>query len=109
MTTMARSDWRVLVLRRNGSPAYITRIYIRGHEENLGAWEDEVLQDFDAICRAHNDDPAQCHLRGEAKWVWMKCGPKYCRVKLEEFSGAEPVTMIRVHRNRTPAVKRQAK
>lgn len=88
---------------------YISRIYSLGWDNNIGAWQEEVEESFADICREHRDDPDKCMLVGEARWLWMRfSASNLATVKPDEFKGAQQVTMIRVHRRRTPKMKANA-
>lgn len=88
-------------LFRIGIDYRITRIYSEGWDSNIAAWQEEVEEHFDAICRYYGDDPKSCKLVGEAKWVWMRFSAKMvAKISEQEFKGASQVTMIRVHRVR---------
>ena len=84
---------------------YVTQIFVEGVDRNLPAFEEDIREHFEALIRAFGDDPEKCHIRGEAKWMWMrfyeKDGEGRCRWQSEAWKRSEcvEVTMIRVHRN----------
>lgn len=100
-------DFHVLHrVARDGARGYLVRIYSEGWDKNIGAWQEEVSEQFAEICRHFGDDPEKCELVGEAKWLWMRFSPKLiATVCPEEFNNASQVTMIRVHRRRRPIQK----
>lgn len=97
------------LVRRNKNPNrsgeyYVSRIYSLGWDDNLSAWEEEIRESFGKIIERFGDDPSDCHLQGEAKWVWMT-RHKYPRIVVEEPKDSQSwmeATMIRVRRNNTP-------
>lgn len=94
-----------VLIRSGRADVRITRIYSRGHDNNLPAWEEEVADLLQDICRAFRD-PGDCKLVGEAKWLYMRfTKSNRAVIKPEPFAGAEAVTMQRVHRNNAPRKK----
>lgn len=104
----------------NVEKGYVIRLFTEGHDGNLFAWQEEVEELFPKIIERHSDDPSACHLRGEAKWVWLRFYRSRkpikqfewrCRWQLKPFETAirgsryAKVTMIRVHRNNTTGAK----
>lgn len=51
-----------LPLFRVGITTRITRIYSDGWDENIGAWQEEVAEVFNELCRFYGDDPQSCRL-----------------------------------------------
>ncbi len=99
------TSFRILI-NANRDNVRISRIYSLGHDNNLLAWEEEVSDKLQDIC-FYLGDPGNCHLVGEAKWLYMRL-TKSNRAIIKDFAfdGAEKITMQRVHRNNTPRKKR---
>jgi len=95
-----------VLIRAGRDDVRITRIYSRGHDSNLPAWEEEASEVLQDIC-FNTGDPGDCHLVGEAMCLYMRfTKSNRAVIKPEPFDGAEPVTMQRVHRNNTPRRKK---
>jgi hypothetical protein len=99
------TEFRVLI-RMGRTDRRIVRLYSLGHDSNLAAWEEEAAEKLSDIC-FNIRDPGDCHLVGEARWLYMRFTKSNAAViKPDPFKGAEAVTMQRVHRNNTPRRKR---
>lgn len=95
-----------VLIRPGRDDIRIARVFSLGHDNNLPAWEEEAAERLQEIC-SHFDDPGDCRLVGEAKWLYMRITKSNRAViKPDPFDGAEAVTMQRVHRNNTPQRKR---
>ena len=85
----------------SGKTNRICRLFSNGWDPNLAAWTEEIQENFAEICEHFGDNAAECQLRGEAKWMWIRFSKsRIARIEETEFDGAEKVTMIRVHRKR---------
>jgi len=99
------TDFNVLI-RAGRDDVRIVRVYSMGHDNNLPAWEEEASESLPDIC-FNNNDPGDCHLVGEAMWLYMRfTKSNRAIIKPEHFENAVAVTMQRVHRNNTPGRKR---
>ncbi len=98
------TDFRILI-RPSSDDVRICRVFSDGHDSNLPAWEEEAAEKLSDIC-FNAGDRGDCHLVGEAKWLYMRLTKSNRAIIKEfEFEGAEKITMQRVHRNNTPRKK----
>lgn len=85
----------------NANGDYISRLFSYGAAP-LEGWTEWVADNFSDICEHFGDNSANCFLRGEAKWMWVRFTPSSRAIIKEfEFAGSVQVTMIRVHRKRS--------
>lgn len=99
------TSFRILI-NANRDNVRISRIYSLGHDNNLLGWEEEAAEKLQDICFNY-DDPGDCHLVGEAMWLYMRfTKSNRAVIKPEPFQDAVAVTMQRVHRNNTPRKKK---
>lgn len=99
------TDFRVLI-RAGREDVRIVRVYSLGHDYNIPAWEEEAAEKLQDIC-FNAQDPGDCHLVGEALWLYMRfTKSNRAIIKPEPFQNAVAVTMQRVHRNNTPGRKK---
>ena len=83
----------------------IVRLYTIGHDNNLSAWQEEAAERLPDIC-FNIGDAGNCHLVGEAKWLYLRFTKgNRAVINNKPFGSAIPVTMQRVHRNNTPRKK----
>ena len=79
----------------------ICSIYVECVDPNPLAWREEVEENFRSICLHFGDNPDECRIVGEARWMWLRIGKtNRATVREEQFKDAKQVTIIRVHRKR---------
>lgn len=60
----------LILIRAGRDDVRIVRVFSKGHDHNLAAWEEEAAERLQALCFNYND-PGDCHLVGEAMWLYM--------------------------------------